>query len=52
VRTQLRVLLTIALLLGSTAAIAQITSFTDRNLSKLAGDQTECAIAKNPANKL
>jgi hypothetical protein len=51
-RTQLRALLTIGLLLGSTAAIAQITSFTDRNLSRLAGDQSECAIAKNPANKL
>ena len=31
---------------------AQISGGTDINLSKLAGDQSECAVAKNPTNKL
>ena len=31
---------------------AQISSQTDVNLSKMTGDQSECAVAKNPTNKL
>lgn len=56
----LRPVLTIALigsfvgmiLAGATPAQAQISGGTDINLSKLSGDQSECAVAKNPANKL
>src|SRR6478736_3176736 len=39
-------------LLAGSAVHAQIASNTDINLSKMAGDQVECAIAKNPSNKL
>jgi hypothetical protein len=31
---------------------AQISSQTDVNTSKITGDQSECAVAKNPTNKL
>jgi hypothetical protein len=33
-------------------ALAQISHEGNENLSELAGDQSECAIAKNPTNKL
>jgi hypothetical protein len=41
-----------AALLSLLAAQAQITPGPNVNLSKLAGNQSECAIAKNPTNKL
>ena len=41
-----------ALLLLAWPAHAQITSGTDVNLTKKLGDDTECAIAKNPTNQL
>jgi hypothetical protein len=40
-----------ALLPAGSAAYAQVMGGTDVNLSQLPGDQSECAIAKNPANK-
>ena len=43
---------TTMLFLASPAAHAQVTSTTDINLSKMSGDQSECAMAKNPTNKL
>lgn len=43
---------TVLFLLAGSAVRAQIASNTDINLSKMAGDQVECAIAKNPSNKL
>jgi Bacterial Ig-like domain (group 3) len=41
-----------ALLLVSSAAHAQVAGETDRNMSKMANYQNECAIVKNPTNKL
>jgi hypothetical protein len=38
--------------LGVSAARAQVTGGTDRNVSKMLNYQNECAIAKNPTNKL
>lgn len=40
------------LLLAGSPLPAQVSGGIDRNLSKMAGDQNECAIAKNPSNKL
>ena len=40
-----------AFLLVGSAARAQISPRTDINLSQKTGDDTECAIAENPANK-
>ena len=40
------------LLLARPAVHAQVSGGTDRNMSKMAGNQNECSIAKNPANKL
>jgi hypothetical protein len=39
-------------ILGFQAAQAQITPGPNVNLSKMSGNQSECAIAKNPSNKL
>ena len=41
-----------ALFLVGSAAQAQVTGGADLNLAKKTVDQTECAMAKNPANKL
>jgi hypothetical protein len=41
-----------AILCASTAAHSQVSGGTDRNVSKMANYQNECAIAKNPTNKL
>jgi hypothetical protein len=41
-----------ALLLASSAAHAQVAGGPDVNVSKLADYQNECAVAKNPTNKL
>src|SRR5882724_1455918 len=38
--------------LAGSAADAQVVGGTDVNLSKMSGNQSECAIAKNPSNKL
>jgi len=51
--TRRRILLVVAIaacLLDRSAARAQITAGTDVNLSQMGGYQSECAIAKNPAN--
>jgi hypothetical protein len=40
------------LVLGASAAHAQIAGGTDVNMSKMANYQNECAIAKNPTNKM
>ncbi|MEO8502385.1 MAG: Ig-like domain repeat protein [Acidobacteriota bacterium] len=40
------------LLLLCGAALSQVSGGTDRNVSKMANYQNECAIAKNPTNKL
>jgi len=42
----------ISLLFMLTAVGAQVSGGTDVNTSKLAGEQSECAVAKNPTNKL
>ncbi|MFI5394245.1 MAG: Ig-like domain repeat protein [Candidatus Binatia bacterium] len=47
---QLVVFATMFLLAG--VVHAQLSSQTDVNLSKMTGDQSECAVAKNPTNKL
>ncbi len=39
-------------LLFSTAAHGQVAGLAERNMSKLANEQNECAIIKNPTNKL
>ncbi len=39
-------------LLAFSAAHAQVSGTTDRNISKMLNYQNECAIAKNPTNKL
>ncbi|HWS71126.1 MAG TPA: sialidase family protein, partial [Thermoanaerobaculia bacterium] len=44
----LRTALTLVLLFAGFGADAQLTDNTDRNTSKQSGDQSECAIAKNP----
>lgn len=41
-----------AFLLASSAAHAQVSGGTDVNLARKTGYQSECAIAKNPSNKL
>jgi len=41
-----------AFLVNASAVQAQVTAGTDRNMSKLANYQNECAIIKNPTNKL
>ncbi len=40
------------ILLFSSAACAQVSDDTDRNMSQMANYQNECAIIKNPANQL
>ena len=42
----------VMLLLTGSAVHAQVSGGIDVNTSKMAGDQSECAIAKNPSNKL
>jgi len=42
----------VMLLLPGSAVHAQVSGGIDVNTSKMAGDQSECAIAKNPSNKL
>ena len=44
--------LAVMLLLSSSATHGQVSGGVDRNTSQMAQDQNECAIAKNPANKL
>jgi hypothetical protein len=39
-------------LLASSAAHAQVLGVAERNMSKMANEQNECAIIKNPTNKL
>src|SRR5450755_2088439 len=45
-------LFALMLLLASSVGHAQLSSGTVANTSQMAGDQSECAIAKNPLNKL
>lgn len=45
-------LLAVALVLTSESATAQLSGTTDQNMSKMANYQNECAIIKNPTNKL
>jgi Bacterial Ig-like domain (group 3) len=42
----------ISVLLAASTSLGQITSATDVNLSQKSGDDSECAIAVNPTNKL
>lgn len=46
------VLIAVACVVAVSAVRAQVSGGTDRNTSKMANYQNECAIAKNPTNKL